>query len=129
MRAAAELFIRGDTDGDGTRETIADVITVLDYLFVGERLISCLDAADANDDGGVNIADATAAPRMHHQWQPDVLQLESGFSPDTVAILSSRGHEIRYTPAMGSLQTVMFRDGLYYGYSDPRRPGAKAVGW
>ena len=29
---------------------------------------------------------------------------------------------------MGSLQSVMSKDGLFYGYSDPRRPGAKAVG-
>jgi len=77
---------------------------------------------------GMNIADATVAPRMHHQWFPDVLQLESGFSPDTIRILRERGHEIRFTPAMGSLQTVMYRDGLFYGYSDPRRPGAKSVG-
>ena len=73
---------------------------------------------------GMNIADAAAAPRMHHQWYPDVLQLESGFSPDTIRILRARGHEIRFTPAMGSLQIAMFRDGLFYGYSDPRRPVA-----
>lgn len=78
---------------------------------------------------GMNIADATAAPRMHHQWHPDVLQLENGFSPDTIRILRSRGHEIRFSPAMGSLQTVMFKDGVFYGYSDPRRPGAKSLGW
>ena len=78
---------------------------------------------------GMNIADAAAAPRMHHQWYPDVLQLESGFSPDTIRILRARGHEIRFTPAMGSLQIAMFRDGLFYGYSDPRRPGAKSIGW
>ena len=77
----------------------------------------------------MNIADAAAAPRMHHQWYPDVLQLESGFSPDTIRILRARGHEIRFTPAMSSLQIAMFRDGLFYGYSDPRRPGAKSIGW
>ncbi|TDI45031.1 MAG: gamma-glutamyltransferase [Acidobacteria bacterium] len=78
---------------------------------------------------GMNIADAAAAPRIHHQWYPDVLQLESGFSPDTIRILRARGHEIRFTPAMGSLQIAMFQDGLFYGYSDPRRPGAKSIGW
>ena len=77
----------------------------------------------------MNIADAAAAPRLHHQWQPDVLQLESGFSPDAVRILRSRGHNVQFSPAMGSLQTVMFKDGLYTGYSDPRRPGAKSLGW
>ena len=78
---------------------------------------------------GMNIADATVASRMHHQWYPDELHLESGFSPDTIRLLRERGHTIRFAPAMGSLQTVMYADGLFYGYSDPRRPGAKSVGW
>ncbi|MEO1080923.1 MAG: gamma-glutamyltransferase [Pseudomonadota bacterium] len=80
---------------------------------------------------GMNIADAAAAPRIHHQWRPDVLRIESGISPDTVALLGKRGHNIaagERSPGMGSLQTVMWKDGLFYGYSDPRRPGAKAVG-
>ncbi|MEL7046768.1 MAG: gamma-glutamyltransferase, partial [Pseudomonadota bacterium] len=80
---------------------------------------------------GMNIADAAAAPRIHHQWRPDVLRIESGISPDTVSLLGKRGHNIaagERSPGMGSLQTVMWKDGLFYGYSDPRRPGAQAVG-
>jgi gamma-glutamyltranspeptidase/glutathione hydrolase len=77
---------------------------------------------------GMNIADATSAPRIHHQWQPDRLQVESGFSPDAIRILRARGHDVQYSAAMGSLQTVMFSDGLFYGYSDPRRPGALSAG-
>ena len=74
-------------------------------------------------DHGMNIAEAAAAPRMHHQWLPDQLQLEPGFSPDTIRILRDRGHEVldsRYS--MGSTQTVSWQDGLYRGASDPRRP-------
>ncbi|MEM6485236.1 MAG: gamma-glutamyltransferase [Pseudomonadota bacterium] len=80
---------------------------------------------------GMNIADAAAAPRIHHQWRPDILRIESGISPDTVSILLDRGHNVEAgarSSGMGSLQTVMWRDGLFYGYSDPRRPGARAVG-
>ena len=80
---------------------------------------------------GMNIADAAAAPRIHHQWRPDVLRIESGISPDTVSLLRERGHNVEAgerSPGMGSLQTVMWKDGLFYGYSDPRRPGARAVG-
>ncbi|MEM9314941.1 MAG: gamma-glutamyltransferase, partial [Pseudomonadota bacterium] len=80
---------------------------------------------------GMNIADAAAAPRIHHQWRPDVLRIESGISPDTVSLLGQRGHNIEAgerSPGMGSLQTVMWKDGLFFGYSDPRRPGARAVG-
>lgn len=80
---------------------------------------------------GMNIADAVVSPRIHHQWRPDVLQLESGISPDTVRLLMLKGHNIdanERSPGMGSLQTVMWQDGLFYGFSDPRRPGAGAVG-
>lgn len=77
---------------------------------------------------GMNIADATAAPRMHHQWYPDRLQVESGFSPDALRILEERGHSLSPSAGMGSLQTVLFDGELYYGYSDPRRPGAMSLG-
>ncbi len=40
-------------------------------------------------DFGMNVADAVDAPRLHHQWMPDVLRLERGFSPDTVALLKA----------------------------------------
>ena len=77
---------------------------------------------------GMNIADATSAPRIHHQWYPDRLQVESGFSPDAIRLLRARGHDVQFSAGMGSLQTVFFSDGVYYGYADPRRPGALAVG-
>ena len=78
---------------------------------------------------GMNIADATARPRMHHQWYPDRLEVESGFSPDVIRALRARGHDVQFSAGMGSLQTVMFSDGLFYGYADPRRPGAMALGY
>ncbi|MCY4265493.1 MAG: gamma-glutamyltransferase [Gammaproteobacteria bacterium] len=80
---------------------------------------------------GMNIADAAVAPRVHHQWRPDVLEIESGISPDTVQLLIDKGHNINFSQrsaGMGSLQTVMWQNGKFYGYSDPRRPGAGAVG-
>ncbi len=79
-------------------------------------------------DHGMNIADATDVPRMHHQWLPDLLKLESGFSPDTIEKLEDRGHTLEVTEAMGSLQSVMYRDDLFRGASDPRRPEAGSVG-
>ena len=78
---------------------------------------------------GMNIADATARPRMHHQWYPDRLEVESGVSPDAIRMLRARGHDVRFSAGMGSLQTVMFSDGIFYGYADPRRPGAMALGY
>ena len=80
---------------------------------------------------GMNIADASVAPRIHHQWRPDALEIESGISPDTVSLLMDKGQSIKFSQRsvnMGSLQTVMWKDGFFYGFSDPRRPGAGAIG-
>lgn len=77
----------------------------------------------------MNIADATVRPRIHHQWQPDRLEAESGFGPDAIRILMERGHNVVPGRAMGSLQTVLFDGNLFYGFSDPRRPGALSLGF
>jgi len=56
-------------------------------------------------DHNMNIAEAMSVPRMHHQWMPDQIRLEKGFSPDTLKLLRDMGHDIRVLPAMGSLHT------------------------
>jgi gamma-glutamyltranspeptidase/glutathione hydrolase len=79
-------------------------------------------------DHSMNIADATDQPRLHHQWLPDVLELEAGFSPDTIRLLQARGHTLKTgARSMGSLQTVALKDGLFRGASDTRRPHAGAT--
>lgn len=79
-------------------------------------------------DHGMNIAEATMAPRMHHQWYPDTLSLERGFSPDTIRLLEEKGHKVAFSRSMmGSLQTVGVRDGVFRGASDTRRPNAGSV--
>ena len=50
-------FVRGDTDGSG-RLDITDPIRTLAQLFRGARVLACEKAADANDDGAVDISDA-----------------------------------------------------------------------
>src|SRR5256885_10918756 len=48
-------------------------------------------------DFGMNVQDAVNWPRFHHQWMPDVLRVEPGVSPDTVARSEERrvGKECR----------------------------------
>lgn len=80
-------------------------------------------------DHGMNIADSASAPRLHHQWVPDRLFLEPGFSPDTINILKSMGYDIGVRDTMGSVQSVMWKDGLFLGAADPRQSAGAAIGY
>ncbi|WP_205648409.1 gamma-glutamyltransferase [Acuticoccus kandeliae] len=76
-----------------------------------------------------NIATATAAPRVHHQWQPDYIRIEEGISHDTIRLLEEKGYDVRIQPAMGAAQSIQVGpDGTLTGASDPRRPGGLAIG-
>lgn len=79
-------------------------------------------------DHNLNIAEATVQPRFHHQWLPDRLQLEPGHSIDSENLLKVMGHNVVHSASQGSVQSIMLKDGLFFGASDPRRPGAGAVG-
>lgn len=79
-------------------------------------------------DFDMNIAEATAAPRIHHQWLPDQVMWEPGISADTRALLEAKGHTLSDTVRpMGRAQSIMRRDGVLAGAADPRWPGAGAV--
>ena len=94
----------------------------------GSRIITTVLQVVMNIiDHDMNIAEAVHAPRIHHQWLPDQLELEPGFSPDTVKILELYGQNVKAGRAMGSVQTIMHKNGYFYGISDPRRPGAGTV--
>lgn len=55
VRAADAAFIRGDANMDGTL-SLADVFAILRYMHQG-RTLPCLDAADADDSGGIEAVD------------------------------------------------------------------------
>ncbi|MCC6712736.1 MAG: gamma-glutamyltransferase [Candidatus Dadabacteria bacterium] len=80
-------------------------------------------------DFGMNISEATNAPRVHHQWLPDKLRVERGISGDTLRLLTERGYTIDTSNTMGSAQSIMKKGEFLYGASDPRRPGGLAEGY
>jgi gamma-glutamyltranspeptidase/glutathione hydrolase len=93
----------------------------------GSRIISGVLQTIVNViDHGMNIADASGQPRMHHQWYPDVLLLEPGFSPDTTRLLKERGHDVRLSRT-GTVQIAAYKDGTFRGAADPRMPNSGAV--
>ncbi|MDM3872275.1 gamma-glutamyltransferase [Porticoccus sp. W117] len=80
-------------------------------------------------DFDMSVAEAAIAPRIHHQWLPDRLRLEKGISPDTQLLLVRQGHHLnsgRWMP--GRTSTIVFENGRWYGYCDPRWPGGAAIG-
>jgi gamma-glutamyltranspeptidase/glutathione hydrolase len=80
-------------------------------------------------DHDMNVAEATLAPRIHHQWLPDELRIEEGLSPDTIRLLEEKGHVVSLEDAMGSTQSIMITEDGLFGSSDPRRPGALTLGY
>ncbi|RKJ96218.1 gamma-glutamyltransferase [Alicycliphilus denitrificans] len=96
----------------------------------GARIITTVLQQVVNAiDFGMNPAEAAATPRFHHQWTPDELRIEKGFSNDTLALLRQWGHNVALKPSMGRTQTIQIRDGMLYGASDPRNPDGQTLGY
>lgn len=79
-------------------------------------------------DHRMNLATSIAAPRMHHQWKPDRLFLEPGYSPDTIHILQMLGQNVEASRAAGRVESVIFTPEMALGYSDPRSGDGAAIG-
>lgn len=79
-------------------------------------------------DHGMNIAEATHAVRIHHQWLPDEIRVEADLGNDTVRLLEQRGHVVSRNRVMGSTQSILAAGDRLHGAADPRRPGALAAG-
>lgn len=80
-------------------------------------------------DHRLNIAEASNAARIHHQWLPDELRVESSLNRDTISLLEAKGHKVKVQSAMGSTQSIMVTDQGIFGASDPRHSGSEAVGY
>ncbi|WP_410822661.1 gamma-glutamyltransferase, partial [Methylobacterium oryzisoli] len=95
----------------------------------GSRIISTvLQVVTGILDFGLSLAEAVAAPRVHHQWRPDALLVERGLSPDTLALLRARGHRVVVGASSGSANSVMTVPGGLVGAADPRQRGTLAEG-
>lgn len=71
---------------------------------------------------GMSAAEAVDAPRVHHQWRPNVVFAEDGISDAALRGLHTRGHETDAHSAIGNVQVVRrYPDGTLEGAADPRK--------
>ncbi|MFN9372451.1 MAG: gamma-glutamyltransferase [Planctomycetaceae bacterium] len=69
---------------------------------------------------------AVTAPRLHHQWLPRRLGVESGFDPNFTRALEAWGHPVETLEEGAVVQTVARTPAGLRGASDPRKHGQPA---
>ena len=156
-------LVQGETNaiapGKRPLSSMAPTIVLRDgrvFLVVGSpgggRIISIVLQVLLNViDHGMAPQQAVDAPRLHHQWLPDVLFAEPfALSPDTAALLRNMGYTIREQSPWGAAELIevgpaashdgtassgndagvagILRAGEAYGASDWRRAAGAAVG-
>jgi gamma-glutamyltranspeptidase/glutathione hydrolase len=95
----------------------------------GSRIITAVLQVIVNVlDFRQSIAEAVAAPRVHHQWLPDSVMVERTFPPDVMRALEARGHTVRIGPPSGAAHSIAVDGKLYEGAADGRSRGALAAG-
>lgn len=93
---------------------------------ISTTLLTVLNVVDWN----MNPREAAAAPRFHHQWDPNLLVLEPNSAPALIEALEARGHVVEQSSRPWSAAELIVIDpktGLQLGGSDPRTDGA-AIG-
>jgi gamma-glutamyltranspeptidase/glutathione hydrolase len=105
----------------------------------GSRIITMVLLGMLGYADGLDAKQVAALPRYHHQWYPDVVEIERGALPaDAIAALRAMGHVLtvpgednqgrRSSDAWGNMNTVMWdrRSNTLSGGSDPRTNTGKA---
>ena len=78
-------------------------------------------------DFHMNPQDAVDLPRFHHQWKPDVLYLENGFHPETIAALKKMGYEIKPIESVARVEAIVVKNGVLEGGTETRLDGKVAA--
>lgn len=102
----------------------------------GSRIITAVLQIVTNViDFDLTIAEAVTAPRLHHQWMPDTVYVESGFAQTVLDGLTARGHKLETTRPATSVNSIQvlpkteFQPQRYIGAADPRTRGSLAAGY
>jgi gamma-glutamyltranspeptidase/glutathione hydrolase len=128
-------LVGGDANAPGPRKrplsSMTPTIVLKDkkpYLVTGaaggSRIITSVLQVIVNAvDFGMDAGAAVAAPRVHHQWLPDELELESGIDPSVLRALEGRRQNVRVGRSGRSVNTIMATGDGFAGATDPRAGG------
>jgi gamma-glutamyltranspeptidase / glutathione hydrolase len=109
LKDGKPVLVTGSPGGSRIISTVLQVIVdVLDYR--------------------MDVAAAVAAPRLHHQWLPDVVRVEHGFTDETLAALKAKGHQVMDQLGQTSANSILVTANGLLGAPDPRTRGAEAAG-
>jgi gamma-glutamyltranspeptidase/glutathione hydrolase len=94
----------------------------------GPRIISgTIQAAINVLEFDLSADEAVSRPRFHHQWHPDVLQLEDGLHATKIEeTLRGYGHSTGRRQPVAAVQMIRSAQGGWQAASDPRKGGAPA---
>ena len=69
---------------------------------------------------------AIAAPRIHHQWFPEVLGVEPEIGAAAIAGLEKSGHKVKTFPHIGTVNLLVRTDAGIEAAAEPRSPSKPA---
>ncbi len=96
----------------------------------GSRIITTVLQIVTNViDHGMDIGQATSAPRIHHQWLPDQISAERGYSDATLRALEARGHKVMMRAPGTAANSILVTPKGLIGAADTRTRGALAAGY
>lgn len=87
---------------------------------------STLQAISNVVDFGMDARAAVSVPRVHHQWVPEKLFVDTGISKDVVEALEKRGHVVASMGFFSAVQIVQRTQEGFFAASDPRKGGEPA---
>jgi gamma-glutamyltranspeptidase/glutathione hydrolase len=96
----------------------------------GSRIISTVLQVIVNVlDYHMGVAAAVDAPRLHHQWLPDEVRVERGFSNEVLVGLKAKGHRVIEPMGQTSANSIAITPDGVEGGPDPRTRGSEAAGY
>jgi gamma-glutamyltranspeptidase/glutathione hydrolase len=95
----------------------------------GSRIITTVLQVIVNSiDFDLPVAQAVAAPRVHHQWRPDAVLVEPGVPAATRRALEKLGHKVEAGPLFGAANSIAVTPKGFVGAADSRAAGGLAAG-